>query len=141
MINENILGTPKAQPRVKAFSRGGKAGVFTPKTADSWRKTVEIALKRHADKNLSGAIQVELNFYFARPKSHFRTGKFSHIMKDDAPKHHLKKPDLDNLAKLPLDVLTKMRYFSDDSQVVNLLVTKEYADIFDEGMRIVTKVL
>jgi Holliday junction resolvase RusA-like endonuclease len=34
-----------------------------------------------------------------------------------------------------------MRYFSDDSQVVNLLVTKEYADIFDEGMRIVTKVL
>ena len=141
MINEFIKGKPKAQPRVKEFSRGGKAGVFIPKTADSWRRTVEIALKRHCDKDLDGALQVELNFYFARPKSHFRTGKFSHIMKDNAPKHHLKKPDLDNLAKLPLDVLTKMKYFSDDSQVVNLLVTKEYADIFDEGMRIVTEVL
>jgi Holliday junction resolvase RusA-like endonuclease len=140
MINEFILGTPKAQPRVKAFSRGGKAGVFTPKTADSWRKTVEIALKRHAEKNLSGAMMVELNFYFARPKSHFRTGKYSHIMKDDAPKFHMKKPDVDNLAKLPLDVLTKMKYFSDDSQVVNLCVTKGYADIFDEGMRITTEV-
>lgn len=141
MINETILGSPKAQPRVRAFARGGKAGVFTPKSADSWRRTVEIALKRHANKSLEGALQVEMNFYFARPKSHYRTGKFSHMMKDDAPKYHLKKPDLDNLAKLPLDVLTKLKYFSDDSQVVNLLVTKEYDDIFDEGMRIITKVL
>ncbi|SLM18278.1 hypothetical protein SPIRO4BDMA_40850 [uncultured spirochete] len=29
-----VLGTPKAQPRVKAFVRGGHASVYTPSTAN-----------------------------------------------------------------------------------------------------------
>ena len=141
MICEFIKGIAKAQPRVKAYSRGGKAGVYTPSTADEWRRTVQAGLARHAGKSIKDAIHVDLQFYLKRPKSHFRTGKFSHILRDDAPTHHLTRVDVDNLAKLPLDVLTKMKYFCDDSQVVCLRVTKEYADIFDAGMKITTTVL
>lgn len=32
-----------------------------------------------------GPLQMELYFFFGRPKSHYRTGKFSHILKPDAP--------------------------------------------------------
>jgi Holliday junction resolvase RusA-like endonuclease len=141
MLNETILGKPKAQPRVKAFSRGGKAGVYTPSTADEWRRTVKAGLARHASKKLAGAFEVELDFFLDRPRSHFRTGKYSHILKSDVPKYHTKKPDVDNFAKLILDVLSKIEYWEDDSQVVSLRVTKQYADVFDQGVRIVTRVI
>jgi len=141
MLNETINGKPKAQPRVKAFSRGGKAGVYTPSTADEWRRNVSVSLIRHKDKNLSGAFEVELHFILDRPRSHYRTGRFKHIQKDDAPTYHTKKPDVDNLAKLILDVLTKINYWSDDSQVVSLKVTKQYSDVFDCGVRIITRVV
>jgi Holliday junction resolvase RusA-like endonuclease len=141
MLNETILGKPKAQPRVKAYSRGGKAGVYTPSTADEWRRTVKAGLARHASKKLSGAFEVELDFFLDRPRSHFRTGKYSHILKSDVPKYHTKKPDVDNFAKLILDVLSKIEYWEDDSQVVSLRVTKQYADVFDQGVRIVTRVI
>ena len=141
MLNEHVIGKPKAQPRVKAYSRGGKAGVYTPSTADEWRRNVSASLHRHKGKNLDGAFEVELHFIIDRPKSHYRTGRFKHIQKDEAPRYHTKKPDVDNLAKLILDVLTKINYWSDDSQVVSLKVTKQYSDVFDCGVRIITRVV
>ena len=57
-------------------------------------------------------------------------------------KYHTSKPDVDNLAKLVLDVLSKIRYYKDDSQVVLLYVTKAYADdIHPEGVKIETEVI
>ena len=141
MINETIIGKPKAQPRVKAFSRGGKAGVYTPSTADEWRRTVKAGLARHTGKKLTGAFEVEIDFFIDRPRSHYRQGKYSHILKADVPKFHTKKPDADNLVKLILDVLSKIEYWDDDSSVVSLRVTKQYSDVFDQGVRILTRVL
>ena len=143
MINEYAKGFPKAQPRVKAYSRGGKAGVYTPesKALREWKHAVEEVMARHMDKKLDGAISVRLEFYMPRPKSHFRTGKFSHILKDDAPIDHLSKPDLDNMIKLVLDVMTKSGYWKDDSQVIELSASKNYNDVMDAGCRILTEVL
>jgi crossover junction endodeoxyribonuclease RusA len=143
MISEYAKGFPKAQPRVKSYSRGGKAGVYTPETKAlrEWRRAVEEVMERHKDKKLDGAFSVHLEFYMPRPKSHFRTGKFSHLIKDDAPIDHLTKPDLDNMIKLVLDVMTKSGYWKDDSQVIELSSSKNYADVMDAGCRIITKVL
>ncbi len=134
-----VAGAPKAQPRVKAFSRGGRAGVYTPSTADGWRKLVKLSLSEFKDIGLNGPIEVEVAFYFDRPKSHRRTGKYADLLKDSAPTHHLVKPDPDNLVKLPLDVATKLNIFSDDSQVVKMLVTKEFADDCEAGMRFILR--
>jgi hypothetical protein len=35
-----VTGLPKAQPRVKACIRGAHAGVYTPATADAWKKLI-----------------------------------------------------------------------------------------------------
>ena len=142
MMSEYIEGTPKPQPRVKAVRRGKHVGVYTPSSADAWRDTLKIGLNRHAGKNIEGAFAVKLSFFLKRPKSHFRTGRFSHLLRDDAPEYHTKVPDCDNLAKLVLDVLTKIAYFKDDSQVTLLYTTKTYAsDLDTEGVKIETAVL
>jgi hypothetical protein len=43
---------------------------------------------------LAEPIEVHLAFHFARPKSHFRTGKFSSQLKDSAPHWHAGRRDL-----------------------------------------------
>ena len=143
MMNEFIEGLPKPQPRVKAFNRGGKAGVYTPDTPAlrEWRYNIIAGLQRHKDEGIGGAFDVKLNFYLPRPKSHFRTGKFKNLLKQGSPKYHTSKPDVDNLAKLVLDELGKMRYWTDDARVVSLVVTKGYADVINTGCRIETEVL
>ena len=142
MMSEYIEGTPKPQPRVKAVRRGKHVGVYTPSSADAWRDTLKIGLNRHAGKNIEGAFAVKLSFFLKRPKAHFRTGRFSHPLRDDAPEYHTKVPDCDNLAKLVLDVLTKIAYWKDDSQVTLLYITKAYAsDLDTEGVKIETAVL
>ena len=139
MIDTFISGPPKAQPRVKAFSRGGRAGVYTPSTADGWRQLVKLGLSEFEGLGLTGPIEVEVAFFFDRPKSHHRTGRYVDLLKDSAPDYHLVKPDPDNLVKLPLDVATKLNIFSDDSQVIKMLVTKEFADNREAGMRFILK--
>lgn len=41
---------------------------------------------------------------------------------------HVKKPDIDNLAKCVLDALTMSRILSDDNCVTDLTIQKRYAD-------------
>ena len=106
-----------------------------------WKYSIDEVMLRHADKKLEGAFAVTLEFYLPRPKSHYRAGKFSHLLKDDAPTDHLCKGDVDNLTKTVLDQMTKMKYWKDDSQVVQLKVTKQWDDIFGAGCRIITEVL
>lgn len=74
---------------------------------------------------IENPIIVELYFYMKRPKSHYRSGKFSNIIKDKSPKHHITKPDVDNLAKLVLDAGNDFLW-KDDSIIVNLIANKCY---------------
>lgn len=39
------------------------------------------------------------------------------------------KPDVDNLAKLILDAMTKSRYWNDDNQVAELSISKHWSEI------------
>tara|TARA_R100000655_G_scaffold29779_1_gene60163 strand:- start:2129 stop:2575 length:447 start_codon:yes stop_codon:yes gene_type:complete len=124
-------GIPKPQPRPRAVAIGGVVRMYTPSNVKGWRQSVKIAVFNEGVKPLqplAGSISVNLGFIFERPKSHFRSGKYSHLMKPDAPKAHTKKPDCDNLAKAVLDVLTELKFWNDDSQVTHLTTTKQYGD-------------
>jgi Holliday junction resolvase RusA-like endonuclease len=125
-----VHGTPKAQPRVKAFSRGGHAGVYTPGTADHWKACVSIAAAMHRPPSpMVGALIMELEFRLPRPKSHYLRGQ----LRVCAPKYCTTKPDLDNLEKAVLDALTRTGLvWSDDAQVCELRSAKVYANNADE---------
>ncbi|NBW23159.1 MAG: RusA family crossover junction endodeoxyribonuclease, partial [Caulobacteraceae bacterium] len=62
-------------------------------------------------------------FLIARPKSHLRKDG---ALKPAAPQHHIQKPDVDNLAKAVLDVLTDLRVWQDDAQVNGLSIRREW---------------
>ena len=121
-----VDGHPKAQPRVKAFRRGAHAGVYDPGTADNWKLAVAAAVKAAWNKEQhTGPLRLTLRFMMPRPKAHF--GKSGQI-KETAPHYQTSKPDLDNLAKAVMDALTQLQVWKDDSQIVQLWVSKPYTE-------------
>ena len=76
--------------------------------------------------SLLGARWVQLRFNMRRPNSHYRSGKYSHILKDDAPEYHVTKPDSDNLIKFVCDALNGV-FYKDDSQITRIQAVKVYA--------------
>lgn len=126
-------GTPKGQPRPRAFARkmGSKfvARCYDDGTAEGWKSQIAIAAKEHTPTTpIEGPVRVDLTFMFPRPKDHFRTGKNAGQLKDGAPKYHTSKPDRDNCEKAVLDALKALGFFRDDSQVCDGTPRKLYAD-------------
>ena len=120
-----VLGLPKPQARPRAVSRGKFVKVYSPGT--EWKEAVKYAASKETPI-ASEALQISLEFYFDRPKSHYGTGKNADKLKSSAPKFHTKKPDVDNLAKAVLDACQDAGLFKDDSAVVGLTVEKFYID-------------
>ncbi|HNQ90986.1 MAG TPA: RusA family crossover junction endodeoxyribonuclease [Verrucomicrobiota bacterium] len=120
-----VAGEPKAQPRPRAFVRGGRARVYDPGTAEGWKGQVALAARDHLPfKPIDLAVAVHLRFHMPRPRGHYgRAG-----LKASAPEHHVGKPDVDNLAKAVLDALVAIGFLQDDRFVRSLLVTKRYAN-------------
>ena len=74
---------------------------------------------------LKGDIMLKVIFVMPRPKNHFRTGKFKHLLKDDMPERVSTTPDLDNLVKLVADVI-QPQMIANDSQICMLQAEKVY---------------
>ena len=121
-----VAGIPKAQPRVKAFVRGGHAGVYTPDSAESWKQAVRRETVANAPESLvAWSVRVELDFFLPTPKAHH---KRDGSVKANSPVWHCKKPDLDNLIKAVVDAITDtQRVWLDDSQICQISATKSYA--------------
>lgn len=118
-----VPGEAKGQPRPRAFSRGGKARVYNPGTAEGWKSAIAEAFRPFLPASpIEGAVEVRIDAYFARPKSHRRKSG----LKADAPWSHIQKPDADNLAKAVLDSLTTLGLWRDDAQVHMLTVMRAW---------------
>lgn len=77
------------------------------------------------DRNLPH-VSMHVVFTFPRPRSHFRTGKFAHLLRDGAPTMHGTKPDLDKLLRGIGDALTSVGAYADDSRVAHVYAVKTY---------------
>ena len=65
---------------------------------------------------LEGPLGLAVEFYFLRPKSHYRTGANAGRLKATAPRYHGQTPDLDKLVRAIGDSLSKAAY-RDDAQI------------------------
>ena len=124
MIKFTITGKPKQQQRHRPSARGG---YYDPSSKDKKDIMLQIA-KYRPKKPLEGNIQLSLWFYMPRPKSHYRTGRRSHVLKAKAPIYHSIKPDLDNLVKLISDCIGNRTFIVDDSQICGILTIKAYSN-------------
>lgn len=111
-----IIGQPIAKGRPRFFRAGSYTGTYTPANTRRWEEFVHFQAIQYRPKSLwQGPIAMTLIFLMPRPKS--------------LPKkvvHHIKKPDLDNLAKSVKDALQGIIYRT-DSQIVTLNIEKKYA--------------
>ena len=118
-----IPGIPKAQPRARATSRGGRfTRMYDPGTAEAWKGCIALAIRDHMPAApMDGPVRVDLTFLLPRPKRLMRKRD------PDGAMYCTAKPDRDNLDKAVLDCLTEMGMWRDDAQVVDGRLRKMYA--------------
>lgn len=122
-----VEGEPVAQPRPKFASRGKFGKAYTPRgPIQPWREKIALVAASKIAQPISGPIEVSFQFWFKRPKSHFRSGRFSDELKPDSPILHTQTPDIDNLSKAVLDSLVKKQLISDDSNVIGIRACKRW---------------
>lgn len=126
MIKLSILGEPKAQKRHRHVRMGNFVRQYDPSASDKG-DFLSIVQYNAPKEPFAVPLAIAIRFYFTRPKSHFKTGKNSHVMKDTAPLWHTSKPDVDNMAKFLMDSLNKI-YWKDDSYIADCWIIKQYDD-------------
>ena len=138
MIDIFVEGNPKPQARPRVSVRGGRGFAYNAdsKEMKAWKKALDNSLKSISFGGFGGPMHVELVFRLPRPKAHYRTGKFSHLLKNSAPGDEGSRCDVDNLSKVVLDKITRSGYWVDDNQVVFLSVRKRWAYCESAGCEI-----
>ena len=79
------------------------------------------------EEKMNKPIRCVLHFYCKRPKTHYKSGKQSHVLKETAPKYNINNKDLDNMVKFVLDALNDKLY-SDDSLIFEITCSKLYSE-------------
>ena len=121
-----IQGSPIAKKRPRFVRRGKFVATYNPQETEEGRWLWE-AKQQLPEKLIQGPVRMECNFIFARPKSHFGTGRNAGKLKPSAPRHHVQKPDADNLLKWVKDCLNGEAY-KDDCQVVEVTGKKWWSE-------------
>lgn len=125
MFETTILMEPVTLKRHRHRLKGG--------TYDPSKKEKDLFVKELGvlpEQKMTNPIKCKLLFFCKRPKTHYKTGKKSNELKENAPKYNTNKKDLDNMVKFILDALNDKLYL-DDSLVVEIYAVKHYSE--DEG--------
>jgi Holliday junction resolvase RusA-like endonuclease len=124
-----VRGTPAPQGS-KRHVGGGRMVEQSPNLAP-WRAVVTqsaaLALTRaHWHPDARAPLALGVTFTVARPASHWRTGKHSHLLRNTAPAHPISRPDLDKLIRSTMDALTDAGAMTDDARVISVSAVKAY---------------
>lgn len=126
IIRIEIPGPPV--PWARARRKGGQ--YFAAPEVVAHRETIQrawLAAGRPRAED-TDPISIAVTFYLERPPAHYRTGRYAHLLRHDAPRVPIGKPDLDNLQKLVFDSLNQLLY-RDDSQITCVAAAgKHWAD-------------
>ena len=110
--------------------------MYDPSVQD--KKAFSLQASVYAPKELiEKPLSIILLFYFKRPKSHFRTGKYSHLIKNGMESRWMVgSKDLDNLVKLVCDSLQGI-FYKNDSLICHIETKKLYCADGDEPRTVV----
>jgi Holliday junction resolvase RusA-like endonuclease len=122
VIQFTIRGEPKAKQRPRFVKQSGRT--YTPKQTVDYENWVKLSFMESKQEKLEGKLTAELYCYYKIPKSTSKKKREAMILGVIRP---IKKPDLDNIAKIVLDSLNNLAY-DDDKQIVDLRVYKFYGD-------------
>ena len=114
--------TGKGRPRVNTTT----AIAYTPTKTKEYEELVKqyFIIKNRGVKPLEGRISVTIKAYFGIPKNASKKQREEMLNNNISP---VKKPDIDNIAKIILDALNKLA-FNDDNQIIKLSIEKVYSE-------------
>lgn len=123
-IRFTIPGQPMGKGRVQ-ISKGGFC--FTPEQTMNYENLVKVTCIEKCEQRqpqYTGQVAVDITAFYPIPSSYTKK-KQEAIRRGARP---VKKPDLDNIAKIILDALNHIAW-QDDKQVVCMVLTKKYAEV------------
>lgn len=126
------IPAPQGSKKVQRYIHGRAVLGESSSKVKPWRQAVQIAaIDQYTGPVITGPVVVSIVFYFPRPKSHYRTGKFAGQLKDNAATHSTssKDGDIDKLARATCDALSFAcggSVIHDDSLIVSLSLEKRY---------------
>jgi len=126
MVMYTVYGEPVGKGRPRFARRGAFTHAYTPEKTKTYEDEIRMMARAAmgASEPLETPVTVAIYIRVGIPAS------FSKQKRKDALSGILKptkKPDLDNVAKCFLDSMNEIVYL-DDKQVINLHVTKVYAE-------------
>lgn len=126
-----VFGLPAAQGSKRHV--GGGRMIESSRAVGPWREAVKYAARTALTEDaaffpITAAVRVEVEFWFPRPKHHYRTGQHSTELRVNAPAVHATRPDIDKLLRSTLDGLTEAGVWRDDCLVAVIGSTKSYTD-------------
>lgn len=122
-----VYGEPVAKGRPRFAKRGNYVQTYTPVKTKSYEDEVRLLATKAkgSGSTLEGSVSVFIYISFSVPKSYSKRKREACLSGETK---HTKKPDLDNVAKAIIDGMNGI-IFKDDSQIINLHVTKVYAEV------------
>ena len=101
----------------------GKPMFFKNSKAQGAENDLTLLCSRHTpNEPLTGPVKLQVDFVFpwrkSEPQKRIALGRVPHTS----------KPDCSNLVKMLEDVMTKLGFWKDDSQIASLTVTKAWGD-------------
>lgn len=121
--------------------QGGRRMIHSNPNLREWRARVAahaIAEIIHTERRqqarwpATGPCTLIVTFHFPRPASHYRTGKFSTLLRPVAPRLMQVGPDLDKLVRAIGDALTDACAVVDDKQIHLIRAAKKWCDRTEE---------
>ena len=118
-------GTFHASPVALGRPRMSRFGAYTPKKSKEYQESMLESLES-VDEPLTGPIKLSVTFCHKRPQRlNRKSDTLARIPKTT-------KPDIDNLIKMVMDVLTNAEVWVDDNQVVSVTAEDWYCSKQEE---------
>jgi len=125
MISFTVYGKPIAQERARATTVNGYVRMYDPNKSKDYKTFIKLVASEHAPKQLlEGPLSLEVKVYKPSLKSFSKKKKAA---AEEGTLRPITKPDADNYIKAVKDAL-KMVIWKDDSQVVDMYVSKYYSE-------------
>lgn len=126
MVTYMVYGEAVGKGRPRFAKRGNFVSTYTPLKTKTYEDEIRMMAKAAmgASEPLETPVTVAIYISVGIPSSFSKQRKKDALANIEKP---TKKPDIDNSAKCHLDAMNGIVYL-DDKQVVNLHVTKVYAE-------------
>jgi Holliday junction resolvase RusA-like endonuclease len=113
LLHLAVPGDPKTQGNPTRFPNGGTAYPAATRTHRAYLESM-LAVHWAGQPTITDPVVLRCHFHFARPASHFGTGRNTGRLKASAPTWHYQRKDVDKLLRLVMDALTTSGVWADD---------------------------